>query len=98
MIVFVETPTPTPTQTPTPTPPGYTPQSYVGYCEVTGNLADDKECAYNSTQSGTLYYSNGYYYQDTSLTILADNGIYCTYKGVEGYPEYTDSEFFIINY
>ena len=98
------TPTPTPTRTPTPTPtpsatpaPSYTVVDYLGYCELSGDLATDKGCAYDSNVIGELYYSNLVYYKDTSLSLVADNGIYMTYKGIDGYPEYSDSEFIIIN-
>lgn len=69
---------------------------FLAYDLFTFDLADDKSNCYYSWNSGTLYYSAGQYYSDTSLTLYADYGMYMLYKGVNGYPTFSDSEFLIL--
>ena len=99
---YVPNPTPTMTPTMTATPssspaPQVVPLSYVGYCLSTGDIASDKECSYNSLESGTIYSSNGQRYRLSDLSDYAYPGLYCIVKGSVGYPNYSDSEFLLIS-
>lgn len=76
--------------------PSYVVVPYYGFLSYdlfTFDLAEDKSNCYYSGNSGSLYYSAGQYYRDTSLTSYANSGMYMLSMGVDGYPTFSDSEF-----
>lgn len=70
---------------------------FLSYDLFAFDLSEDKNNCYYSGNSGTLYYSAGQYYRDTSLTLYANYGMYMLYQGVYGYPTFSDSEFLILD-
>lgn len=69
---------------------------YFGYSNLTGDNTLDMEQAYNSSEYGKLYKWGSNYYTSNTYDNLVASGVYVTFKGLEGYPYYSDSVFLTI--
>lgn len=71
---------------------------FLAYANFTFDASTDRDNCYYSGLNGYLYYNpnNDTYYQNSGFTAVALPGMYLTYKGTDGYPTFSDSNFLTI--